>query len=170
MCVCVCVYVCVRVCDIHACIYMIVCVCVCVRVCVCESKTQTPHSQMQNPKPRANMRQNARQYMKSAAALPATSIRAPIYYAYLLLTLLHITQGKYATDHQAIDEECGCFTCRQHSRAYLHHLLKAHEPVAFQLLTVSHMCPYMSHMCPYMSHMCLYIHISRPMSLLPFSF
>lgn len=59
--------------------------------------------------------------------------------------VIRLRQGKYATDHQAIDEECGCFTCRQHSRAYLHHLLKAHEPVAFQLLTI-HNLQYMNDM------------------------
>eukprot|EP00039_Didymoeca_costata_P011947 m.170461 g.170461 ORF g.170461 m.170461 type:complete len:175 (-) comp15338_c0_seq21:139-663(-) len=30
---------------------------------------------------------------------------------------------------------CECSTCRRHSRAYIHHLVKAHEPVACTLLT-----------------------------------
>ena len=38
---------------------------------------------------------------------------------------------------------CSCFTCRNHSRAYLHHLIKAHEPVADQLLTI-HNLQYMN--------------------------
>ena len=46
-------------------------------------------------------------------------------------------QGKYATDERRIDEACSCSTCRNHTRAYLCHLLRAHEPVALQLLTVS---------------------------------
>jgi queuine tRNA-ribosyltransferase len=40
------------------------------------------------------------------------------------------------TDHRALDEQCGCFTCREYSRAFLHHLIKAHEPVAQQLLSI----------------------------------
>jgi queuine tRNA-ribosyltransferase len=34
-----------------------------------------------------------------------------------------------------IDPACGCPTCLHHSRAYLHHLVRANEPMAASLLT-----------------------------------
>ena len=34
-----------------------------------------------------------------------------------------------------IDVACSCATCRHHSRAYLHHLVRANEPMAAALLT-----------------------------------
>ena len=34
-----------------------------------------------------------------------------------------------------LDPECGCYTCRNQSRAYLSHLVRAHEPTADTLLT-----------------------------------
>jgi len=49
---------------------------------------------------------------------------------------IRIKSGKFATDHRPLDEECGCSTCKQHTRAYLNHLVKAHEPVAASLLTI----------------------------------
>jgi queuine tRNA-ribosyltransferase len=38
-------------------------------------------------------------------------------------------------DFGAIDESCGCSTCRTHSRAYLRHLFKAKEIEAAVLAT-----------------------------------
>mmetsp|Transcript_42135 Transcript_42135/g.65942 ORF Transcript_42135/g.65942 Transcript_42135/m.65942 type:complete len:266 (+) Transcript_42135:117-914(+) len=49
---------------------------------------------------------------------------------------IKIRQGKYKSDHRPIEEGCGCSTCQNYSRAYLHHLVKAFEPVAATLLTV----------------------------------
>jgi len=46
---------------------------------------------------------------------------------------------------QPIDPACGCPTCRNHSRAYLHHLVRAEEPVAAALLT-THNLHFMSDM------------------------
>jgi queuine tRNA-ribosyltransferase len=37
-------------------------------------------------------------------------------------------------DEAALDPTCGCDACTRHSRAYLHHLVKAREPVGWQLL------------------------------------
>jgi queuine tRNA-ribosyltransferase len=44
---------------------------------------------------------------------------------------------KYKYDDLPIDEECGCPTCKNHSRAYVRHLLKANEMLGMRL-TVTH--------------------------------
>ena len=38
-------------------------------------------------------------------------------------------------DERPLDENCPCYTCKNYSRAYLHHLIKAGEPLAWTLLT-----------------------------------
>ena len=45
----------------------------------------------------------------------------------------NIMNAKYAEDDLPIDEECGCPTCRKHSRAYLRHLFKANEMLGMRL-------------------------------------
>ena len=50
--------------------------------------------------------------------------------------LLCLKKAKYRDDLGPIDEQCQCSTCKNYSRAYLHHLLKAHEPVFAQLSTI----------------------------------
>ncbi|MBQ4051930.1 MAG: tRNA guanosine(34) transglycosylase Tgt [Oscillospiraceae bacterium] len=45
----------------------------------------------------------------------------------------NIMNAKYAEDELPIDTECGCPTCRRHSRAYLRHLFKANEMLAMRL-------------------------------------
>ncbi len=45
----------------------------------------------------------------------------------------NLMNAKYAEDLLPIDEECGCPTCRKHSRAYIRHLFKANEMLAMRL-------------------------------------
>ena len=47
-----------------------------------------------------------------------------------------IAQGRYKQDFSPIDAACDCYTCKHHSRAYLHHLFKAHELTAYTLATI----------------------------------
>jgi queuine tRNA-ribosyltransferase len=35
-----------------------------------------------------------------------------------------------------VDEQCGCYTCRNYTRAYLHHAFKAKESIAATLATI----------------------------------
>ncbi|MCH7589244.1 MAG: tRNA-guanine transglycosylase, partial [Chloroflexi bacterium] len=42
----------------------------------------------------------------------------------------------YAKDARPIEEECGCYTCRSFSRAYLRHLIVAKEMLASTLLSI----------------------------------
>jgi queuine tRNA-ribosyltransferase len=47
-----------------------------------------------------------------------------------------IAQGRYKQDFSPIDATCDCYVCANHSRAYVHHLFKAHELTAYTLATI----------------------------------
>ncbi|MGE0823584.1 MAG: tRNA guanosine(34) transglycosylase Tgt [Candidatus Binatia bacterium] len=49
---------------------------------------------------------------------------------------LNIRRAEYATDMRPIDDECGCYTCRHFSRAYLRHLAVAGEILSARLNTL----------------------------------
>ena len=49
---------------------------------------------------------------------------------------LDLTTAKCRKDPQPIDPECECTTCQIHTRAYLHHLFAANEPLAGHLVTI----------------------------------
>jgi queuine tRNA-ribosyltransferase len=55
---------------------------------------------------------------------------------------LMIKNSRYATDERPIEEECGCYTCRHHSRAYLRHLYMAREILALRLNTIHNLYYY----------------------------
>lgn len=46
---------------------------------------------------------------------------------------LNLFNAKYETDTRPISEECGCPACRNYSRAYIRHLLKAKEMLGMRL-------------------------------------
>ncbi len=47
---------------------------------------------------------------------------------------MHFRRAAYKFQDEALDAHCDCHTCRNHSRGYLHHLVKADEMLACQLL------------------------------------
>jgi queuine tRNA-ribosyltransferase len=49
---------------------------------------------------------------------------------------INIKNAKYMRDESPVDEECGCYTCRTYSKAYLRHLLVSHELTSFYLNTL----------------------------------
>lgn len=49
---------------------------------------------------------------------------------------LQIDNAKFAKDFKKIDENCDCYTCRNFTRAYLHHLFRTKEPFAWRLATM----------------------------------
>ncbi|MBQ2246689.1 MAG: tRNA guanosine(34) transglycosylase Tgt, partial [Selenomonadales bacterium] len=49
---------------------------------------------------------------------------------------LVVKNAEYAHDFRPIDENCGCYTCRNFSRAYIRHLLKAEEIFGLRLTTI----------------------------------
>jgi queuine tRNA-ribosyltransferase len=48
--------------------------------------------------------------------------------------IMILTNAKYLKDDKPIDTSCDCPVCRRYSRAYLRHLLKAGEILAYRLL------------------------------------
>jgi queuine tRNA-ribosyltransferase len=46
---------------------------------------------------------------------------------------LNIKNATYKEDFQPIDESCGCYTCRNFSRAYIRHLIQADEILGLRL-------------------------------------
>lgn len=48
---------------------------------------------------------------------------------------LNLNNSSHKYDDRPIDDKCECPTCKNHSRSYIHHLLKANEMLAFILLT-----------------------------------
>ena len=49
---------------------------------------------------------------------------------------INIKNSEFKTDDQPIDTKCGCFTCQNHTRAYLHHLFKADEILGLRLASI----------------------------------
>jgi queuine tRNA-ribosyltransferase len=56
--------------------------------------------------------------------------------AYVSGGSITIKNSRYREDQSPLDANCGCFTCRRHSRAYLRHLYVLGEPSAAILLTL----------------------------------
>ncbi|TDH59389.1 tRNA guanosine(34) transglycosylase Tgt [Dankookia rubra] len=55
--------------------------------------------------------------------------------AYTSRGMLNLRNARHAEDPRPIDPACGCPACARHSRAYLHHLIKAEEMLGPMLLT-----------------------------------
>ena len=49
---------------------------------------------------------------------------------------INIKNAQYVADDRPVDGQCGCYTCRTHSRAYLRHLFVAGEMTAAILNTL----------------------------------
>jgi queuine tRNA-ribosyltransferase len=47
-----------------------------------------------------------------------------------------IKNARYREDTAPLDAECGCYTCRRFTRAYLHHLHRANEILGARLNTI----------------------------------
>ncbi|WP_319470837.1 tRNA guanosine(34) transglycosylase Tgt [uncultured Trichococcus sp.] len=48
---------------------------------------------------------------------------------------LVIKNAKYERDFRPLDEKCGCYTCKNYTRAYIRHLFKADETFGLRLTT-----------------------------------
>ncbi len=58
---------------------------------------------------------------------------------------LNIKNARHLEDKRPIDENCGCYTCANYSRAYLRHLYMARELLAYRLNTI-HNIYYYTHL------------------------
>ncbi|GAW92706.1 tRNA guanosine(34) transglycosylase Tgt [Calderihabitans maritimus] len=46
-----------------------------------------------------------------------------------------VRNARYARDYEPLDPECDCYVCRNYTRAYIRHLLKANEILGLRLTT-----------------------------------
>ena len=47
-----------------------------------------------------------------------------------------VSKSRFRNDPRPIEADCDCYTCKNHSRAYLHHLFKVDESIGGQLVTL----------------------------------
>jgi len=65
-------------------------------------------------------------------------------YAFTSTGKLDLSKTKFLNDKNPLDRKCKCFVCKDHSRAYITHLLKAREITALKLLTFHNLYYYNS--------------------------
>lgn len=56
--------------------------------------------------------------------------------------VIKIRNAKHKTDTNPLDENCDCYTCKNYSRAYLHHLDKCNEILGARLNTIHNLAYY----------------------------
>ena len=49
---------------------------------------------------------------------------------------MNLKNAKFTDDFTPIDEHCDCYTCKNYTRAYLHHLVKCDEQFGASLLSI----------------------------------
>jgi queuine tRNA-ribosyltransferase len=57
---------------------------------------------------------------------------------------IKIRNARHRDDPRPLDAQCACSTCRQHSRAYLHHLNRVNEILGAHLATVHNLHYYLT--------------------------
>ena len=58
--------------------------------------------------------------------------------------VIKIRNAKHKTDTRPLDENCSCYTCKNYSRSYLHHLDKCNEILGSRLNTIHNLHFYQS--------------------------
>jgi queuine tRNA-ribosyltransferase len=56
--------------------------------------------------------------------------------------VLNLRNARFKSDTRPIDPQCGCYACRNYSRAYLHHLDKSNEILGARLNTIHNLYYY----------------------------
>jgi queuine tRNA-ribosyltransferase len=56
---------------------------------------------------------------------------------------INIPNARFEFDTRPIDENCACYTCRNYTRAYLRHLYKSRELLAYRLNTIHNLYYYL---------------------------
>lgn len=57
---------------------------------------------------------------------------------------ISIKNACFARDENALDEKCSCHTCKHYSRAFLHHLFRAHELTFYRLASIHNLHFYLT--------------------------
>jgi queuine tRNA-ribosyltransferase len=55
---------------------------------------------------------------------------------------MHLARAVYKFSEEPLDARCDCHTCKNHSRAYIHHLIKTDEMLGWQLLATHNIAFY----------------------------
>lgn len=55
-----------------------------------------------------------------------------------------LRSSQYASQDVALDEECDCYTCKNFSRGYLHHLLRSNEITYYRLASIHNLKYYLN--------------------------
>ena len=58
--------------------------------------------------------------------------------------VIKIRNSQYEFDNRTLDDQCGCYTCQNYSRAYLRHLDKCQEMLGSRLNTIHNLYYYLS--------------------------
>jgi queuine tRNA-ribosyltransferase len=56
---------------------------------------------------------------------------------------MNIPNARFKFDTRPIDEHCTCYTCQNYTRAYLRHLYKSRELLAYRLNTIHNLYYYL---------------------------
>jgi len=56
---------------------------------------------------------------------------------------ININNAKFKLDADPVDPECGCYTCCNYTRAYLHHLYRSRELLSYRLNTIHNLYYYL---------------------------
>ena len=56
---------------------------------------------------------------------------------------VNINNAKFKNDTDPVDSECACYTCKNYSRAYLHHLYRSRELLSYRLNTIHNLHYYL---------------------------
>jgi queuine tRNA-ribosyltransferase len=49
---------------------------------------------------------------------------------------MNVTNERFTEDLSPLDKDCTCYTCKNHTRAYVRHLFKTDEMLAYRLATI----------------------------------
>jgi queuine tRNA-ribosyltransferase len=73
--------------------------------------------------------------------------------AYTRRGAIGIKGGQFKADFRPIEENCACFACKNFTRAYLRHLLKANEILGLRMLSVHNTHMYLQTMAAARTHL-----------------
>ncbi|MDO7252708.1 tRNA guanosine(34) transglycosylase Tgt [Helicobacter cappadocius] len=57
---------------------------------------------------------------------------------------INIKSSKYKLDENSIDEKCDCYTCKNYSRSYIHHLFRCNEITYHKLASIHNLRYYLN--------------------------
>ncbi len=60
--------------------------------------------------------------------------------------VIKLRNARHKTSTDPLDDDCSCYTCKNFSRAYLHHLDRCNEILGSQLCTIHNLTYYQTHM------------------------